>query len=341
MSRLILQQAADLLAEYVEFGMCSTDPRVTRGINLAMERLMPRLNPEKTIARYQFDVVNNIITMPREVKTVLAASIAYPSCTPGSGSCSPGCCTSILSVKSRWYEMLTGGPVGFVPCAEKILMDMGTGYSTFADPSTANPMTIRCYADIPQVTSEGFLVINGVDVNGNTPIGYNNNIYIEGQLLNIPVTGVNYNDTPQQFVQINSITKPATQGRIRLYGVQTDGTQIPIAVYDPDEQNPDYRRYLLTWGGIPQQAILTVLAKRRWIQITSPYADLFITNIGALQNALMGMKYEKAGAFDQAAACWKTAFDLLDVEDKDYDNDYNATVQLQSTFAGGDIYNLR
>lgn len=327
-----------MLFEYVEHGMCSTDPRVVRGINLAIERLMPRLNPEKTVQRYQFDVVGGTITMPREIKTVLSASVSYPSCT-ASGSCSPGC-TSILSVKNRWYEMLQGGPVGFVPCAENILMDLGTGFSTFADPSEETPMTIRVYADIPQVADEGFLVINGTDTNGNNPVGYVNNVYINGQTVEIPGQGEDFNDSPQQFIKISSITKPPTKGRIRVYGVSADGTQTPLAVYDPDELNPDYRRYMLSWGGVQEQGILTVLAKRRWFMVTSPYADLYITNVGALQNALMGMKYEKAGAFDQAAACWKIAFDLLDVEDKDFDSDYSATVQLQSNFSGGDIWNL-
>lgn len=339
--RLLLSQACDLLCEYVEYGMCATDPRVVRGINLAIERLLPRLNPDKTIGRYQFDVYDRTITMPREIKTVLAASTGYPACT-GGGDCGPGC-ISIVSVKSRWYEMLPGGPVGFVPCACNVLMDMGTGYSTFADPSSAKPYTIRVYADIPQSFDEGFMVINGTDIDGNNPVSYENNVYINGQVVDIPQLGQdnNFNDTPQMFTAIRSVTKPVTKGRIRLYGVDTDGVQTPIAVYDPDEQNPDYRRYMITWVGDPAPSILTVLAKKRYVYQISPYADLLITNIGALQNALMGMKYEKAGALPQAQACWKTAFDLLDTETRDFDGDTTVSVQLQDNWTGGDIWNLR
>lgn len=336
--RLILSQACDLLSEYVENGMCSTDPRVIRGINLAIERLLPRLNPDKTIARYQFDVVDNTITMPREIKTVMAASTQYESCA--GGKCGPGC-RSILSVKSRWYEMLSGGPVGFIPCAQNILMDLGTGFSTFADPSADTPLTLRLYADIPQPSDEGFLVVTGVDSDGNDLVDYVNGVYVPGKTIEIPQQGTQYIDTPMMVAQIISITKPKTQGRLRLFGVDALGNQVPLAVYDPDELNPDYRRYMITWVGDGTPQILTVLAKRRYIMTTSPYADLLITNVGALQNALLAMKFEKAGVLDQAVAHWKIAFDILDTETRDFDGDYSTVPQLQTQFAGGDIWSMR
>lgn len=338
--RLLLYQAQQLLADYCEYGMCPTDPRVTSLINLAIERLLPRLNPEKTIQRFQFDVVNNVITMPRQVKTVLGASTMYPSCT-GSTSCGPGC-TSILTVKSMWYEMMPGGPVGWIPCATNVLMDLGTGFSTFADPSQQTPMILRLYADIPQPSTEGFIVINGTDVNGNLPFSYVNNQYIPGQVLNIPTTSdANYLDTPQSFVQINSISKPITQGRLRLFGVDATGAQTPLAVWEPDELNPDYRRYLVTWVGPSMPSILTVLAKLRYVYTTAPYADLMITNIGSLQLALQAMKYEKAGSYDQATAAWKLSYDLLETETRDFDGEQGKSIQIMELFTGGDIQTIR
>jgi hypothetical protein len=337
--RLLLSQAQTLLAEYVEYGMCATDPRVVKGINLAIERLLPGLNPEKTIGRYQFDVNNNKqITCPRDVKTVLAASTNYQACT--GGHCGPGC-TTIYSVKSRWYEMLPGGPVGFVACAPNILMDLGTGFSTFEDCTDEAPMTLRLYADLPQVSSEGSLIVNALDANGNHIVSYDNNQYVPGIMLPIPIQGQNYVDSEMMVSQIISVTKPQTAGRLRLFGVEADGTQEPLAVYEPDELNPDYRRYLVSWVGDTSPAILTTLCKRRFMWTTSPYSDLLITNIGALQNALMAMKYEKAGSFQQAQACWKTAFEALDRETRDYDGDYSPNIQMQECWGGGDIWSLR
>ena len=337
--RLLLSQAQELLADVCQYGMCPQDPRVTREINLAIERLMPILNPEKTIKRMQFDIVDQVITMPRQVKTVLGASTTYPSCT-GSTSCGPGC-TAILSVKSVWYEMLPGGPIGWVPCATNVLMDLGTGFSTFADPSPDQPMTLRLYADIPQPASEGFIVVNGLDVNGNLPFTYHDNQYIPGQTIEIPIQGQPYIDSPQMFTQINSITKPVTQGRLRLFGVDSTGAQFPLAVWEPDELNPDYRRYLVTWVGPAMPSILTVLVKIRYIYTTSPYADLMITNVGALRNALSAMKYEKAGAYDQATAAWRIAQATLEAETRDFDGEQGKSIQMMENFLGGDIATIR
>src|SRR5258707_3328297 len=162
--RLILSQAQELLAEYVEYGMCSTDSRVTKGINLAIERLLPALNPEKTIGRYQFDINSNQqITTPREVKTVLAASANYEACT--GGHCGPGC-TTIYDVKGRWYEFLPGGPVRFVACAPKLLIDLGTGLSTFEDCTSDGTLTFRLFPDLPPTSNEGNLVVNALEADG-------------------------------------------------------------------------------------------------------------------------------------------------------------------------------
>jgi hypothetical protein len=160
-------------------------------------------------------------------------------------------------------------------------------------------------------------------------------------MLPIPIQGQNYVDSEMMVSQIISVTKPQTAGRLRLFGVEADGTQEPLAVYEPDELNPDYRRYLVSWVGDTSPAILTTLCKRRFMWTTSPYSDLLITNIGALQNALMAMKYEKAGSFQQAQACWKTAFEALDRETRDYDGDYSPNIQMQECWGGGDIWSLR
>lgn len=338
--RLILSQAMDVLAEYVDYGLCSTDLRVRRAINEAIERLLPALNPEKTIGRYQFDVNSkHQITCPLDVKTILAASTKYEACT-GAG-CQPGC-TTIYSVKSRWYEMLPGGPVGFLSCLPNVLVDLGTGWSTFEDCDDEDPVVLRLYADLPQAASEGFVVINALDGDGNHIISYHDGAYVPGLALEIPIQGENYTQSTMSVSKIMSVTKPVTYGRLRLFAVEADGTQEPLAVWQPDEVNPDYRRYQVSCVDDDCPGIITTLCKRQFVWSFNPYAELLITNVGALQNALMGLRYEKAGSFDRATVCWKTAFEILERETRDYDGDYQATVQMQSVaYGGGDIWNLR
>jgi hypothetical protein len=340
--RLLLSQAQDLLAEYVEYGMCSTDARVARGINLAIERLLPALNPEKTIGRYQFDVSDSMITCPREVKTILAASLDY-TCD-GNLNCAPGC-RQPVQVKSKWYEMLEGGPIGWTPSptSTATLVDMGTGFSTFADITPDNPQFIRVYADIKAPQLEAYIGVHGYDINGNYSSAYVDGNYWDYDAIPVPIATENYVDSSVAFSQIDRIIKTGiTMGRTRLYALSLDKTvQTPIAIYAVDELAPDYRRYSLSWCGATIPSTVTALAKRQFVWTTDPTADLLITNVGALQNALMAMKYEKAGSYDQAAAAWKTAFQALENETRDYDGDYTPNIQMQQCWGGGDIWSLR
>jgi len=345
--RLILSQAQTLLAEYVDYGLCATDPRVTQWINLAIERLLPVLNPEKTIARYVFPVLNQIITLPPEVKTVLAANLNYP-CPPGYSDCGSWL-NQVVQVRNRWYEMIPGGPAGygpnsFVPCSPNVLMDMGSGYSTIADPCTLNdPYIIRVYADLPQPSSEGFIYVNGLDASGNQLISYDTAGYHQALGIQIPTQGQNYTDSGVQISKINTITKPVTQGRIRLYAVDPDtGVQTPIAIYSPTDVAPDYRRYRLTWcGALVENSTIVLQCKRQFVWTTDPDADLLITNVGALQEALMGIRYSKAGSAQLANYHFGEAAQILEKETIDYDTDKLASVQLADYFGGGDIWNLR
>jgi hypothetical protein len=344
--RLILSQAQQLLAEYVDYGTCTTDPRVTQWINLAIERLLPVLNPEKTLARYVFPVLGQVITLPPEVKTVLAANLNYP-CPNGSSDCSSWL-QQVIQVRNRWYEMIPGGPAGygpnsFIPCSPNVLLDMGTGYSTIADVATAaNPQIVRVYADVPQPASEGAVFINGLDVNGNQLISYDAQGYHQALSIPIPIQGQNYSDSLIQVSQINTVTKPVTVGRIRLYAVDPNtGTQTPIAIYAPNDVAPDYRRYRLTWcGALIENTTIVLQCKRQFVWTVDPDADLLITNVGALQEALMGIRYSKAGSAQLADYHFKKAADILETETIDYDTDKLATVQMQDYFAGGDIWNL-
>jgi hypothetical protein len=348
--RLILSQAQQYLAEYVDYGTCPTDPRVTSWINLAIERLMPVLNPEKTLARYVFPVLGQVITLPPEIKTVLAASLNYPCPSPSVVGCDS--CNSwlnqIVQVRNRWYEMIPGGPAGygpnsFIPCAPNVLLDLGTGYSTINDPySLANPMFIRCYAGVPQPTSEGAILINGLDADGHQLLSYDALGYHQASKLAIPIQGENYTQTSLLISQINSITKPVTVGRLHLYAVSSDGTtQTPIAIYDPATVAPDYRRYRLTWcGATVDNTTIVLLCKRQFVWTVDPDADLLITNIGALQEALMGIRYSKAGSAQLADYHFTKAATILEAETVDYDTDKLASVQLADYFGGGDIWNL-
>jgi len=60
-----------------------------------------------------------------------------------------------------------------------------------------------------------------------------------------------------------------------------------------------------------------------------------------LSQGLMALRYEKAGAFDQSATCWKEAAAILDRDSRDLDGDYSASIQMAEWFCGSGMENLR
>jgi hypothetical protein len=351
--RLLLGEACNLLGEYVEYGLCATDPRVVNGINLAIERLLPLLNPEKTVNRYKFTVNDGQITLPRDVKTILSGILDYSDSTQDGDGWQPGC-GGLVQVKSRWYEMLQGGPahnmVTFLPAT---LVDMGTGFFTFDDITPDYPCFVRIYPTLLESSPPPGTVLGGpstqvwvagLDTDGNQVYTTQNGTYYAAELMPVPIIGQqNYVDSSVAFSLITSVSKPLTNGPLSVYAVSLDKTvQRPIAVYQAEETDIDYRRYkLLGWCGQNMPSTITVLAKRQFVWTSDMTSDLMITNVGALQNALMGIKFEKAGSFDQAAACWRTAIQILDMETRDYDGETTAVPTLQECFCAGDIWNLR
>lgn len=339
--RLLLSDAQKQLAEYVDYGTCATDPRVTQRINMVIERLSPMLNPEKTIGRFSFPIVSNTITLPRDIKTVLASFVEYPQAPPDS-RCSCSSLRQLVDVRSRWYEVLPGGPIHFTGAASNVISDMGTGFSTFDDITPDNPCFIRVYMDVPQPTLEGYIYVVGTDVDGNPIQTLDNGVYRNVSMIPMPIAGQNYVDSDVAYSSFISINKDPSLSRAKLFALSLDKTvQRPIAIYAPDELAPDYRRYKLNWCVLQDQATLVVIAKRCLVPTTDPDADLLITNIGALKNGLQALKYEDAGSEQLAENSWLRAVKILDADTKDYDGDYKATPQLQgSCFSGGDICNL-
>jgi hypothetical protein len=134
-----------------------------------------------------------------------------------------------------------------------------------------------------------------------------------------------------------------TKGRITLFAVDPNtSVQTLIGAYAPTEIAPDYRRYRLTWcGELVDNTTIVLQVKRQFIWTTDPDADLLITNIGALQEALMGIKYSKAGSQQLAEWHFANAGKILESETIDYDTDKRATPQYQEFFTGGDMWNLR
>jgi hypothetical protein len=197
--RLTLAAALPLLARYAVQGACTTDPRVVEKINEARERLMTKPeNWKGKIQRFLFCADRACVTLPREVETVEAASI----------------CQQVMRMRSKWYDLLEGGPGPGRQCGGDAVIDRGDGYVTFADLDI--PRTVKVYADVPE-SAGARLLLQGFDENGNRVRTWDatTNSWVDGEYV-----GIN-NETPQVsttvFSSLDGIQKPETNGFVRVY----------------------------------------------------------------------------------------------------------------------------
>lgn len=243
--RLTLSSALPVLARFAVQGACSTDPRVIEKINEARERLMSKpQNWKNKIQRFLFCSTNACITLPREIETVEAATV----------------CNRHMKMRSKWYDVLEGGPTTGQLCGGDAFVDRGDGYVSFAD--LDEPRNIKIYADVPE-SSGARLLLQGFDENGNRVRTWDetSGAYVDGEYVTIN------HDTPAVsttvFSSLDGIQKPETNGYVRVYAFTAGSAGAPatdttVAVNwagDPPEQGSvvwDGELNSASWSGTDQ-----------------------------------------------------------------------------------------
>lgn len=283
-------------------------------LNLVTERLIKAGNWRGTKNRVTFNVfpdANNhaFITLPRMFNTVLAGAVIQ--------QCSSG--TALwglpLNVRNGWYSYSQTG-TGLVLDAryrwgEGFVPEEGR-FTTFADWKT--PMYLRIVsstADAEALNIRGTL--NGLPIYTGSTEGIS--MTLNGTT---PVTSSQQFDAPPY-----EIAKPTTSGRISLY--TWDGTtQTLVAIYDPEETNPAWRRYKVpacsTWTAAdPGQFV--AICKREWGAISNANDEVIPGNIGAIRFGLEALNVEDARSDIEAEGMWEKAMQLLANESADDDGD--------------------
>jgi hypothetical protein len=148
--------------------------------------------------------------------------------------------------------------------------------------------------------------------------------------------------TVNAFRSIDAINKTATKGWVRVYAVDpTTGSESCIAILAPDETLPQYRRYAIPGFEREEGATVTVLAKRKFIPVTSDDDDLIVTNLGALKMMAIAIEKEENNNLVEAANYEQKAVELLREELKEVEGANIGRPQVQmEMFAMGEIPNM-
>lgn len=249
-------------------------------------------------------------TLPRGVLSLLAG--AYGS----SGTkLPPQLRFSPSPINGPWFQFGNSLGVGDLVYGHG-LMDAGDGYTTFAD--ILEPSYLRVTTEQAE-QSGSMMLFRGLDQNGDeiyTGTGVNT---IQGVQLNIS-TGITTQTTQVFSAAPTLVKKPVTYGPVSIYAVSV-ATGVPtlIAIYDPGDTSPGFRRYKL--GGVninstKNTPYVTVhaMVKRRFVPVTAPADEVIPSIVAAIELGFMAYRYDTQSDETTATEYWGHAFQILNSE---------------------------
>jgi len=316
-------------------GLCAIDPRFTSYVNEAQEILLPQGKWRGTYQEFRICTCNGCLTWPREILTIEQAAV----------------CDQPITIRNQWYSYLPFGPgiqgkknvVKGLP-----LIDRGEA-CTFAD-MIGIVSKIKVYADVAEAAGSKIL-LQGNDENGNWIRTLVSGEWVDGEYVTISTTPTL---STHIFSSLVSVQKPLTNGAVRLYAYDTVLlTQYAIAIYQPDELLPVYRRSFIpgldrvkgTCCSNPPTPTnvkpVRVMAKLRYIPARLDTDFLLISNIPALKNMCQSIRKREANLFAEADAWEAKAVKLLRQELAEYLGD-GAIVPIRMTnpYQVGAVENL-
>jgi len=330
MSRLTLSDALEILGDPLVSGLnCfprgATDAQKVALINRTMEMLIGQPSWRGIDVLTTFSVYDNKITLPRSLQSVKKAAVP-----PGGGG------LTAVPVNNLWFQFHINGPGLIDPDHARIARaqfdDLGLGSVTFLDLST--PFYIRIVSDVQETDSTN-ITFFGTDTNG-VPIYTGTS---RGETLDCAVSP---NTTSQVFASLSRVIKAVTLGRISVYAVDAStSVQTLIAIYEPGETTPCYRRYAVT-GREDETRTFTALCKRAYVRAIGGNDEIFPDNTNALAEGLRAVTSSNNDDRRAAAEYISTALQILNSELGEYLADPSPAVQIQvAAFAGAAIRNLR
>lgn len=269
-------------------------------LNLAQERLINSGKWNGTILPVRFYSPTGMITLPRRFVSALAAKW-HKGTSPESSATGP------IKIRNGWFSYLN--PISDLWTAsywprygynETFFDDLGDGYATFAN-TTYETYTIKVEIEDASDAGEA-VVIKGKDEN-------NNDVTIQVTLANPTATSA------QVFKgSISFFSKPMTNGGVNLYAVSGVNEE-KIGAYEATETTASYHRYAVP--NEPSVDYLDVLCKIRFVPCVYDTDEVIVSNLGALKNMLMSLKWEDEGDMERSEMFFMKALQLLNGENRE------------------------
>lgn len=269
-------------------------------LNLAQERLINSGKWNGTILPVRFYSPSGMITLPRRFISALAAKW-HKGTSPESSATGP------IKIRNGWFSYLN--PISDLWTAsywprygynETFFDDLGDGYATFAN-ATYETYTIRVEIEKAGDAGES-VVIKGKNED-------NKDVTIEITLANPTASSAQVFKGPITF-----FSKPMTKGGVNLYAV-SGANEEQIGAYEATETTASYHRYAVP--NEPSVDYLDVLCKIRFVPCVYDTDEVIVSNLGALKNMLMSLKWEDEGDMERSEMYFMKALQLLNGENRE------------------------
>lgn len=330
---LILSEARPLLWKYVSnVAYSSANSDQIREFDSTLNRLCQRFLIEGSwrscFRRVQLPAYGNKLTLPRH----------FASCIGVDPVCGDGSYSGIsLHVYSR---LATNGPAltsdSSRSCAIRGLIPVSDSAQTFIDPTG----TFKLRAKSTVASGRGITLVGGLDENGDV---IEDNVKLE--IANGTTT------TTQQYTEMPFIEKAVTGATVQFYSVDTTtSVETLIAVYEPSETVPAYKRYALAAS---DGDVFNCLCKLAFVPAIND-SDLIIPSVvDALILGLMSFQFRDRNDAERSALYFGPNFPgsgdstakpvmkgAVDVLDSDLSADEPAEVplfQMSRDYGAGNI----
>ena len=139
-----------------------------------------------------------------------------------------------------------------------------------------------------------------------------------------------YVQSTKKFTQLTGVIREATNTASRLYEYDATAlSELDLAVYDPDETLPQYRRSLLTDRcHNDEDKPVTVMAKMRHINATSVNDYLIPPCPDAIKLMVMAIRKEENDLIQEAVAYEAKAVQAVQEQTMQYLGDAVATIRM-------------
>jgi hypothetical protein len=212
-------------------------------------------------------------------------------------------------------------------------------YTSTEDVATPDLVTTWSVGDdlvsdtpVPSVDSatehSTFIWIRGRDTSGNKIFSTVDGERIEGVKYPVSNTAV---ETDETFASVYSVVKSVTAGSVTL----TDEDDNAIAVYEPGETEPNYRRYLSGGYLADEWTSIKGLFKRRHVWATHDNDPVYPATLEAIKLGILALNAEEQGNLEQAQYYEGRAIALLNARLSE--SNAGITTNLQQKRGGGRI----